>query len=70
MSVARHATSSTVSAQPPAVIPPGVAARLAAARDFGIEPETPAPFVVARRVHFAGWRKAIVSFFLTDEPGA
>jgi len=49
------------------VIPPGVAARLSAARDFAIEPVAPAPSVVPPRVHFAGWRKAIVSFFLTDQ---
>jgi hypothetical protein len=64
-SFGRYSTSSGVSAQPPAVIPPGVAARLSAAPRFAIEPLSPAPVV-----RFAGWRKAIVSFFLTDEPGA
>jgi Domain of unknown function (DUF4388) len=64
-----RATPDAVSTQERAVIPPGVAARLAAARQFVSPPAESAPSTSSRQpVPFAAWRNAIVSFFVQPEP--
>jgi hypothetical protein len=62
-----RATPSPVSTEPEAAIPPGVAARLATARQFVSLPATNAPSNSSLQpVPFATWRKAIVGFFIHD----